>query len=147
MGRVPGNSGTDGPARKPYITPMRRTSRREQAQRLEERLVRVGQRTLGLARELPGEHLSRALRGHLEYGCTAPGRDYAAARRTANPERRRDLLARCREGLEDTGVWLELIAELNLVPSVRLHPLLSELDALRRDLAQVCRNGARAVVT
>lgn len=99
---------------------------------LEERLIMFAVRILKLANRLGGSLAGRHIAGQLARSGTSPAPNYSEAR---SAESRADFVHKLRivvKELNESSVWLRIIAKSELIKEALLGDLQSECDELKR---------------
>jgi len=107
-----------------------RSSSRAKAQQLENRLVRLGAAVCRIAGDLPAASPGGPISRQLVRACTSPAANYAEARECESSKDFIHKLKLCLKELRETRVWLELAAELRLMPQARARTAIAEVDEL-----------------
>ena len=99
---------------------------------IEERLIDFAVRIIGVCNALPKTRGGNHFSGQLLRSGTSPAAHYAEAR---GAESRRDFVHKlkiCLKELNETRVWLKIIAKSQLLPQERLVEIIQESDELCR---------------
>jgi len=102
---------------------------------LKERTREFAMRCMRLAGSLPSSTVGRAVASQLVRAGTSVGANYRAACRARS---RAEFVARLsivEEEADESGFWIELIANSEMKPAKLLEPLLKEADELTRIMA------------
>ena len=131
-GKGSGSRTIDGSSSGPMsdINCMLRSGARARAQRLQDRLVQFGAVGCRIAARLPSSGMGRPIRQQLIHACTSPAANYAEARESESHRNSIHKLKLCLKELRETRVWLELIAELELLSEDQLSRAITESDEL-----------------
>ena len=97
---------------------------------LKERTKVFDLRVLKLIDSLPDSRSGRVLAGQLGRSGTSVGANYRAACRSRSAAEMISKLSVVEEEADESGFWLELIADHGLMPAGKLAPLLRESDEL-----------------
>jgi four helix bundle protein len=101
-----------------------------QAIDLQDRTKRFAVRCLKLIDALPRSTSGRVIGNQLARSATSVGANYRAGCRSRSRREFVSKLSITLEEADESQYWLELIVELNLLPAVRIEPLLDEADQL-----------------
>jgi len=99
---------------------------------IEERLIDFAVRVIGVCNALPDKSAGRHIRGQLLRSGTAPAPNYGEAR---GAESTKDFVHKLRvvlKELNETRIWLKIIAQTEMLPARLLTDLLDECDQLCR---------------
>ena len=99
---------------------------------IEERLIDFAVRIIGVCNALPNKPSARHIRGQLLRSGTAPAPNYGEAR---GAESAKDFVHKLRvvlKELNESGIWLKIIAQTEMLPARLLDDLLDECDQLCR---------------
>jgi four helix bundle protein len=113
---------------------------------LEDRLIRFGSATCGLAERFPRTPLGQHVALQLVRSSTSPFANYGEVQ---SAESRRDFIHKlgiCLKELRETRTWLKFVREMNLATPELVDPALRECDELLAILAtsiQTARANAR----
>jgi four helix bundle protein len=100
-------------------------------------------RAIKLADALPRTLAGKTIGGQLVRAATSVAANYRAACRARSGADFRNKLAVCEEESDESGFWIELAAEADLMPPRRLRELLDESNELTAILAASRRTSAR----
>ncbi len=98
---------------------------------IEERLINFAVRIVAVCEALPSKSSANHIRGQLMRG-TSPAPNYGEAR---GAESAKDFIHKLRivlKELNETRIWLKIVARTNLLPETRLQDLIDECDQLCR---------------
>jgi four helix bundle protein len=102
---------------------------------LEDRLIRFGSTTCGLAERFPRTPLGQHVAVQLVRSSTSPFANYGEVQ---SAESRRDFIHKlgiCLKELRETRTWLKFVREMNLTTPELVDPALRECDQLLAILA------------
>lgn len=99
---------------------------------IEERLVDFAVRIINLCSNLPKTPAGKHLAGQLLRSGTAPAAHYAEARSAESSKDFIHKLKICLKELNESRVWLKIIAKTKLLPAARLQDIATEADELCR---------------
>jgi four helix bundle protein len=99
---------------------------------IEERLIEFAVRNINLCANLPKTQPGRHIGGQLLRSGTAPAAHYAEARSAESSKDFINKLKICLKELNESRVWLKIIAKSELLPESRLHEIMTETDELCR---------------
>ena len=110
---------------------------------LEDRLIRFGTTTCGLAERFPRTPLGQHVALQLARSSTSPFANYGEVQ---SAESRRDFIHKlgiCLKELRETRTWLKFLRRMALSPPESLDPVLHECDELLAILATSIRTARR----
>ena len=96
-------------------------------------------RVIRLHAALPASRVARILGDQLLRCATSVGAHYREARRAKSDADYISKVEGAQQELEETGYWLELIAESETLPASKLRELLDETDQLQAILTTLAR--------
>jgi four helix bundle protein len=99
---------------------------------IEERLIDFAVRIINLCSNLPKTQAGKHLAGQLLRSGTAPAAHYAEARSAESSKDFIHKLKICLKELNESRVWLKIIAKSKLLPATRLQDIATEADELCR---------------
>lgn len=99
---------------------------------IEERLVDFAVRIISLCSHLPKTQPGKHLAGQLLRSGTAPAAHYAEARSAESSKDFIHKLKICLKELNESRVWLKIIAKSELLPVTRMQNIATETDELCR---------------
>lgn len=99
---------------------------------IEERLIDFAVRVIRLSGHLPKSEAGRHVGRQLLRSGTAPAAHYAEARGAESTNDFVHKLKICLKELNESRVWLKIVARSELIPETRLYDITSESDELCR---------------
>lgn len=115
------------------------------ADELKKRTKQFGLRVLKLVSALPNTIAGRAIGGQLVRSGTSVGANYRAACRGRSKAEFVAKMGIAEEEADESGYWMELVIEGNLLRQKQVQPLLNEANELTRIFAQSRISAARSL--
>ena len=115
------------------------------ADELKKRTKQFGLRVLKLVAALPNTMAGRAIGRQLVRSGTSVGANYRAARRGRSKPEFVATLGIAEEEADESGYWMEMIIEGELLKSKLVQPLLNEANQLTKIFAQSRISASRAL--
>jgi len=116
------------------------------AEELKKRTKQFALRVLKLVAAMPNTIAGRAIGGQLARAGTSVGANYRAACRGRSRAEFVAKMGTCEEEADESGYWMEVIIEGQLLKERQVEPLLREAEELTRIFAQSRISASRSLV-